>query len=127
MRELYGPAKEGVHSLGGTTTTTERLIIDLRKPADFEGWHLPGAVNYPLESLDSGTVSPFAEANLLEKQWSELENFFQDSKNIAEVRGRRVLLLCYNGDTARVATSVLQAKGVDAESVRGGYQAVMPN
>lgn len=38
--------------------------------------------------------------------------------------GKRVLLVSYDGDTARVATSVLRARGVEAESVRGGAAAV---
>jgi rhodanese-related sulfurtransferase len=42
----------------------------------------------------------------------------------AALRGQRVVLLCYGGDTARVATSVLRAKGVDAFSVRGGVRAL---
>ena len=35
-----------------------------------------------------------------------------------------MLVLCYGGDTSRVATSVLRAKGVDAVSVGGGFQAL---
>ena len=35
-----------------------------------------------------------------------------------------MLVICYNGDTARVATSVLRAKGIEADSLRGGYQAL---
>lgn len=36
-----------------------------------------------------------------------------------------MLCLCYHGDTARVATSVLRAKGFEAESVRGGHAALL--
>lgn len=35
-----------------------------------------------------------------------------------------VLVVCYDGDSARVATSVLRARGLEADSVRGGYRAL---
>lgn len=35
-----------------------------------------------------------------------------------------MLVICYNGDTARIATSVLRAKGIEGDSLRGGYQAL---
>lgn len=31
-------------------------------------------------------------------------------------------MLCYDGDTARVAVSVLRARGVEASSIRGGVK-----
>jgi hypothetical protein len=33
-------------------------------------------------------------------------------------------MICYDGDTARVATSVLRAKGISASSVKGGITAI---
>lgn len=38
--------------------------------------------------------------------------------------GKRILVLCYDGDSARVATSVLRAKGYEADSIRGGFKAL---
>lgn len=34
---------------------------------------------------------------------------------------KRTLVICYDGDTSRVATSVLRAKGYAADSIRGGF------
>lgn len=93
-------------------------MIDLRQPADFQSWHLPGSANYPLVSLRPHTASPFSDAGVLEAQWVELERIFHD------VSGGHVLVVCYDGDTARVATSVLRAKGLEADSVRGGHRAL---
>lgn len=53
----------------------------------------------------------------------ELEQIFQ-SRILSDLGSCHVLVLCYDGDTARVATSVLRARGLDADSVRGGYQAL---
>jgi rhodanese-related sulfurtransferase len=82
-------------------------------------------VNLPLSSLDANTTSPFSDAAVLEAQWRELDALFKlESSALSAVQGRRVLLVCYGGNTARVATSVLRARGIDASSIRGGYQAV---
>ena len=43
---------------------------------------------------------------------------------MAILRGKRVLTMCYDGDSARVANSVLRAKGVNSDSIRGGYGAL---
>lgn len=95
--------------------------------------------------MTRGAPSPFFDSATLERQWRELEAFFgaqvercsfasqeangndddqegEDGK--APLRDRRALVVCYNGDTARVATSVLRAKGVEAESIKGGAAAV---
>lgn len=49
---------------------------------------------------------------------------FRNETALARLQGHHVLVICYNGDTARVATSVLRAKGIEADSLRGGYQAL---
>ena len=61
---------------------------------------------------------------MLEAQWLELETMFRNETALARLQGHHVLVICYNGDTARVATSVLRAKGIEADSLRGGYQAL---
>jgi hypothetical protein len=72
---------------------------------------------------------------MLEELWLELESLFNikdkaGNRNASAealmsiFRGKRVLTLCYDGDSARVANSVLRAKGVEAECIRGGYSAL---
>lgn len=58
---------------------------------------------------------------MLEAQWVELEQIFA---NVSDLGSHHVLVVCYDGDTARVATSVLRAKGINADSVRGGHHAL---
>ncbi|KAF9888878.1 hypothetical protein FE257_008248 [Aspergillus nanangensis] len=101
-------------------------VLDLRTAVDFSTWHLPGSVNLPLQTLDSHTPKPFSDPTVLEAQWRELEALFTDPGVVAplHVHHPHVLVICYNGDTARVATSVLRAKGVEADSLRGGYKAL---
>ena len=77
------------------------------------------------------TPSPFLDAAVLEKQWRELEaTFTPDRINAHDLVGKNVYIVCYGGDTARVATSVLRAKAISASSVKGGITALrqeLPN
>ncbi|KAF5679507.1 cysteine synthase A [Fusarium circinatum] len=102
----------------------DTTIIDLRQADDFSMFHLPGAVNMPF--AQSGAPSPFSDAKLLESLWKNLEGAFKapGAELQSLLSGRRVLLTCYDGDSARVATSVLRAKGYEADSIRGGFQAL---
>lgn len=72
---------------------------------------------------------------MLEKVWLELEGMFTAKNKAGEknasaealmaiLRGKKVLTMCYDGDCARVANSVLRAKSVEADSLRGGYCAL---
>lgn len=99
-------------------------IIDLRQPLDFQDFHLPGSVNVPFVHED--TPSPFSEPYVLESLWKKLEETFKtpDTELLSLLQGRRVLLVCYDGDSARVATSVLRAKGYEADSIKGGFRAL---
>lgn len=107
-----------------------RCVIDLRKPADFKQWHLPQVINVPLNTLEKSTSSPFSDSAVLEAQWLEIEGWFSQSgeksallKELKE-NSTRVLLVCYSGNTSRVACSIFRAKGIEAWCIRGGYKAL---
>lgn len=127
---FYSAPKSLAQSLGLLSDLVLRpgcCILDFRTAADFMPCHLPGSVNVPLRSLDALTPRPFAEPSVLEAQWLELEELFSCSNGgaiIDGLRDRHVLAVCYTGDTARVASSVLRAKGVVADSLGEGWQAV---
>ncbi|CAG2017598.1 unnamed protein product [Fusarium graminearum] len=123
------------------TPSTNTQILDFRRSSDFDAFHLPNSVNIPLDALQNGpnSGSPFSnpadECAMLEQVWLELESLFSvKDKNgnrnasaealMSMLRGKKVLTLCYDGDSSRVANSVLRAKGVEAECVRGGYGAL---
>lgn len=99
---------------------TNPVLLDLRSSADFSASHLPNAVNLPLSSLREDDESPFDDSMLLEAQWLELEELVKWKS----FKGRRVVLVCYAGDTAKIASSVLRARGVEALSVRGGMEQI---
>jgi rhodanese-related sulfurtransferase len=104
---------------------TSAVLLDLRKPEDFVASHIPGSYNLPLQSLNASTPNPFSDATVLEKQWRELEATFTNERiNAHDLAGKDVYIVCYDGDTARVATSVLRAKSISASSVKGGIAAL---
>ncbi|WP_369049797.1 rhodanese-like domain-containing protein, partial [Acinetobacter baumannii] len=93
-----------------STHGVEAVLLDLRKPEYFIMSHIPWSYNLPLQSSNASTPSTFTDAMVLEKQWKELEaTFTLDRINAHDLSGKDVYILCYNGDTARVATSVLHA------------------
>lgn len=101
------------------------VILDLRTAEAFADHHLPGSISRPLSSLDVETPSPFSDPMVLEKQWKELESVFDLTTIGLLKQAGCVWLLCYGGDTSRVATSVLRAKGVTANSLKGGMSGFM--
>ena len=101
----------------------DTTVIDLRQSVDFAQGSLPGAINIPMPSINSDSPSPFFDATQLENTWLTLEKLFAPD-TISELRGRQALLICYNGDVSRVATSILRAKGIEASNIRGGIKAL---
>ncbi|KAI8957049.1 tryptophan synthase beta subunit-like PLP-dependent enzyme [Daldinia sp. FL1419] len=100
----------------------DAVILDIRQPVDFGKFSLPGSVSVPF--VGSFTASPFSNPAVLEALWLKLDEYFgaPNSDVVPLLQGRRILVLCYDGDSSRVATSVLRAKGYEADSVRGGFK-----
>lgn len=78
----------GTAELDGLVPKPGTSVIDLRQAADFARFRLPGSVNLPL-------VDPC----VLKDLWLRLEDAFGSG---ALVGGKRLLLLCYDGDSAPV-------------------------
>lgn len=102
----------------------DTTIIDLRQSQDFKSFHLPSSINMPF--VHNSTPSPFSDAKLLESLWKALEDSFKSPKPEMQslLQGKKILLTCYDGDSARVATSVLRAKGYEVDSIKGGFGAL---
>jgi rhodanese-related sulfurtransferase len=104
----------------------DRLIIDLREQHHFAQKHVPGAINIPLSSLSSETPSPFDDSKLLASQWTELDEILRPNSQLVRsfipglFNQKEVLVLCYDGDTSRMAVSILQGRNVAARCCRGG-------
>ncbi|GAC93444.1 cysteine synthase [Pseudozyma hubeiensis SY62] len=122
-------------------------IIDLRSRAEFAAGHLAHARNIPLSSLNADDPSPYQDAVLLATQFTELNKRFVEQprvehqcpgNGVAELNQlelaemleclrrseREVLVVDYDGETARLAVSVLRHAGVKAYSVVGGWGAL---
>lgn len=102
------------------------VIVDLRRQEDYQTHHIPGSENVPV--VESKDWEPFSDAKVLETLWLKLEATFEATseigKKMEQHRSKPILLLCYNGNNARVAASVLRAKGFEADCVRGGFRSL---
>ncbi|EMD67112.1 hypothetical protein COCSADRAFT_33978 [Bipolaris sorokiniana ND90Pr] len=87
----------------------QTVILDLRKPEDFARTHIPRSCNLPLQSCNASMPKA---------------TFTSDRISAYDLAGRQVYVVCYDGDTSRVATSILRARGITANSVKGGIAAV---
>lgn len=121
-KAVSGDVLLSTSSDGAARPKTDTTIIDLRQAADFEKFHLPGSTNVPFVQADQ--PNPFGDPAALKSLWIRLEETFQVPIEDLQalIQGKRILLLCYDGDSSRVANSVLRAKGYDASSIRGGFK-----
>lgn len=98
-------------------------VVDLRSSKDFADSHIRGAFNTPLANLTATTPSPFDHVNVLQNQWKDLKTKYTDEELNQILKGS-CLVICYNGETSRLATAVMRAQGTQAYSVRGGMPKV---
>lgn len=104
-------------------------FIDLRSRIDFETCHVTGAYSSPLPNLAAETKSPFdfGDTDALLDQWKEL-NLMLGSPGVAQwlfTIKSPLVVLCYNGDTSRIMTAILRARGVEAYSFMDGMPGMM--
>ena len=100
------------------------LTIDIRQELDFQDFHLPGSINVPFASEFS--PSPFSDPSTLATLWTRLETYFSAPPEtlLSAMKDKQILVVCYDGDASRVASSVLRAKGYETNSVKGGFMAL---
>ena len=126
----------GSKTFSGITTPlpspgADMIVVDLRTNEDFKAWRLPLSTNLPLKTLSSETCNPFEDSSTLERQWLEMHSLFQGDmdtvlfENEQSMVDRQVLVVCYDGDTSRVCTSILRAKKIEAFSMRGGIRGML--
>lgn len=117
-------------SVNHTSSKPEPLpkvtVIDLRSSQDFGKEHVPGAISSPLANLTAATPNPSDDVETLEQQWKDLKAKC-DGKELMDICNAAkdpCLVLCYNGETSRIATALLRARGVEAYSAMGGMMAI---
>ncbi|KAL7628064.1 hypothetical protein AAE478_002260 [Parahypoxylon ruwenzoriense] len=122
----YRDKDEGPRKSTPTNSTREReslTVIDLRAPEDYTNSHAPQSISLPLRGNRPGIKDFFANAQMIQVFWTRLRQLFDENSEILP-RSSPVLILCYDGEVSRLATSILRARGVEAHSVFGGYEAL---
>lgn len=98
--------------------------LDLRQPEDFETEHIPQSMSSPLNGLTPAIPDLFGDPDTLHTIWTGLQTKFERSERLISPKSLPIVILCYDGDTSQVATSILRAKGHTAFSVCGGFSAL---
>lgn len=101
------------------------VLLDLRLSEDFDIAHISGSTSSPLRSLSSVTASPFDDVDVLERQWRDLKGTLDGNEVSCGGTSGPIVVVCYQGETARLACSVLRGQGKETYSLRGGMAAVL--
>lgn len=73
------------------------LLIDNRSPEEFSDWHIPGALNFPLENIPN---------------------------SLSQIpKDKDLVIICNRGHTSEVATEYLVEEGFKARKLEGGLKA----
>ena len=129
-RFLYTESVSGVsnESPNLPPKVSDVTVIDMRSSQDFVNGHLPSANNMPLATLTAKTPSPFEDVKVLQTQWRTLKAMCDEKGKLGHITSTTTsgsfVMLCYNGETSRLATAVMRAQGLTAYSVKGGMTAI---
>jgi len=123
-----GPEIERKGSLDSTHLPSVNFL-DLRSRPDFELSHVTGAYSSPLPNLAAKTKSPFdfEDVEALIDQWKELNLLIESpaaSQWLSTIK-HPLVVICYNGDTSRLLTAILRARGVEAYSFSNGMPGLL--
>lgn len=107
------------------------IILDLRGKASFKARHISNSVHLPLKELAPGLADGdlFGDPDAVFSVWNGIQTLFNGpgaSKRLGDIKRsqRAVVVVCYDGDASRLGTSTLRHLGVEAFSVKGGFQAL---
>jgi rhodanese-related sulfurtransferase len=105
------------------------LVIDLRDLTAFKTAHVLGAHCVPLQGLSPDTANGdlFGDAEAVHWAWTKLRELLSQQQianllKATQATKREVLVICYDGDASRLATSMLRSRGIEASSVEGGWK-----
>ncbi|PVF95680.1 cysteine synthase B [Serendipita vermifera] len=112
------------------TRGSQTLVLDIRSSEDFRRLKVisPNCININIGNC--GQPNPFINSATLATQWQKLNKLFGPQvaslkpihHSLDEKERTKVICMCYDGNTARIATSILRARGIAADHVSGGYQ-----
>ncbi|KAJ4469556.1 tryptophan synthase beta subunit-like PLP-dependent enzyme [Lentinula aciculospora] len=100
------------------------VILDIRSEVDFSKRHFPAAIRFDIGN-NGESPNPFHDTPTMVKQWRSLNEQLSHENPIfgQEIDGKTAVIFCYDGNTSRVATSILRHRGVEAYSCVGGISA----
>jgi rhodanese-related sulfurtransferase len=103
---------------------SEAAILDLRQSKDYEAGHIRGSQSSPLKNLTEKTGDIFQDPNALPMHRTNLRVKFSEEVDRLGSKTSPLFVLCYDGETSRLATSILRAAGYTRLSVSGGFSAL---
>ncbi|HET7580508.1 MAG TPA: tRNA 2-selenouridine(34) synthase MnmH [Bacillales bacterium] len=111
---------------------TDHPVVDVRTPAEFAEFHIPGAVNLPIFTNDEraqvGTtytqISKDAAKELgLELVSDKLPGLFQNIKELHQESGQDVILHCWRGGMrSRTIAALMNSLGLPCRQLEGGIR-----
>ncbi|KAI1498878.1 cysteine synthase [Biscogniauxia marginata] len=119
-----GEERREIVSTNNTRNKGSLIVIDLRAPEDYLISHVPQSTSLPLPGINPGIKDLFGDSGMIQAFWTRLHQLFDENSKML-CNASPVLVLCYDGEVARLATSILRARGVEAHSVLGGYTALV--
>ncbi|RKQ83631.1 rhodanese-like domain-containing protein [Brockia lithotrophica] len=107
VKELFTFIRSNAGSVGlNAQAVNEHLndymIVDLRKPADYEKEHIPGAVNIPFPTNGTPDNDIVAKMDTLPKD-------------------KPIVVYCYSGQMGSFTTALLRLEGYDVRNLMGGF------
>ncbi|KAF2271446.1 tryptophan synthase beta subunit-like PLP-dependent enzyme [Westerdykella ornata] len=96
------------------------MVLDLRPDSIFGTSHLRHSYNFPLPMIKDDL---FGDAKAVQQRWMQLNGLFNEESWLWTNK-REMLVLCGDGDSSRMATAMLRAKGCEAYCVEGGFPAL---
>lgn len=104
------------------------LVLDLRSKVAFRNKHIPGSLSAPLEGLTPNLADGdlFGDPETVFNVWNSIQTHFSAKEMLrvlkdADWSRRPVVVVCYDGEVSRLATSTLRDRGIEAFSVQGGF------
>lgn len=97
----------------------EYLIVDVRKAADYEAGHIPGAIPADMDAANKGGD--------IQNGLDTMSAAMTEATGAENGNGKTLVLVCYSGKSyAQAATNILAALGADMNKVvtmEGGMEA----
>lgn len=112
---------------GNPFAASDMALVDLRSTQDFDHSHICGSISTPLDGLTAASGPPFDNVPVLYERWKAMKAKFAGGELPRGLEGISgpMIVLCYDGETSRLATAVMRAEGMEAYSIEGGMDVVL--